>query len=628
MKKVFILAAILIIISILIFGLAINLGKLPPAQETPSHTAPEEISPKEEFHYTFSRDWLKKGNIWVFDQPSPDYLKEIGATGSAFSVYYSGVNEYDRDYVETLHRNGFKVTSNLPTGQSTTTENLQLREEAAKRDIHGNVILLLGLEGLYNMCGNHPLWRDFLISRIEEQARGGVDAILIDEPGDIGDCFCDYCMQTFNNYLAAHYSPDELQQLFGITDLSTFSYREYLLGHGGSHWWDDPNPQLQIAYLQARYWERTKFIGELIQHAKQAAGWDIPVTANVYGLEPNHQIFVPLLDFVIHEMPITAEVNGTYRPYLRPLPGKNFTIYLLAEALDPEKPFSAFPDVFELLHLSEDEWWLWRHWLAEARACGASFMIPHKAYVYGGGSYTLAAEKISPYTRFFAEHLQYYENLERVATVALLHDLHSTLFNRYTWQANLAWESFENLGVLLQDAHVPFEVLYQGDGVFVRKPLTLEGLTRYRAVVVPRNYDLDQRTRDLLEKYSAAGGFVLNCDDFADDSALIPALKKILIDVGVETNASADLGIVVYRRGDSLLVHMINYMYDRGVRDFSDLTNVEVTLKIPDGVSLDGKKLRILTPDGEDMVLNYNIREGKVKFTVPDIHCYSVASFE
>jgi hypothetical protein len=86
--------------------------------------------------------------------------------------------------VKTLHRHGFKVTANFPTGQSTTTENLQLREEAAKRDIHGNPIQLLGLEELYNMCGNHPLWREFLINRIEEQAKGGVDGILIDEPGD------------------------------------------------------------------------------------------------------------------------------------------------------------------------------------------------------------------------------------------------------------------------------------------------------------------------------------------------------------------------------------------------------------------------------------------------------------
>ena len=583
---------------------------------------------KEEVPYTFTRDWLKKGNLWVFDQPQPEYLEEMGATGTAFSVYYSGFNEDDWNYVKTLHRHGFKVTANFPTAQSTTTENLQLREEAAKRDIHGNPIQFLGLEGLYNICGNHPLWREFLMNRIEEQARGGVDGILIDEPGDTADCFCDYCMRAFNDYLAEHYSPEELQRLFGITDLSTFNYREYLLAHGGTHYWDDPNPQLQIAYLQARYWDRKEFIGELIQHARQEAGWDIPVTANTYGLEPNHQIFVPLLDFVIFEMPITAEVNGASRHYLRPLPGKNLTTYLLAEALDPDKPFSAFPDVFELKQLSEDEWWLWRHWLAEARACGASFMIPYKAYVYEGGSYTIEADKISPYTRFFAEHPQYYENLERVATVALLHDLHSTLTNQYTWRANLAWESFENMGMLLQEAHVPFEVLYRGDGIFVQKSLTLENLRKYKAIIVPRYYDPDSELQALLTQYSSLGGKVVRCDELSEDGLLIQTLKGLVTDLGLETNASGDLGVVIYRRGDSLILHLLNYTYDRGTRNFRDLTNLQLTLTIPEGVQLEGKTLRLVSPDAAETALEYTVENGRVTFTVPSLHCYSVASFE
>jgi len=620
MVKKTIIPVVAILIAVVVFVVVLQLEgqTIPTEEETPTEG---------EFHYTFTRDWLKKGNIWVFDQPSPEYLEETGATGSAFSVYYIGFNEYDRDYVETLHRDGFKVTSNFPTGQSTTTENLQLREEAAKRDVHDNIILLLGLEGLYNMCGNNPLWREFLTNRIEEQARGGVDAILIDEPGDVGDCFCDYCMQAFNNYLAEHYSPDELQQLFWITDLSAFNYREYLLEHGGANWWDDPNPQLQVAYLQARYWERTKFIGELIQHAKEAAGWDIPVTANVYGLEPNHQIFVPLLDFAIFEMPITPEAHPDV-DYLRPTPGKHFTTYFLAEALDPEKPFSAFPDVFDLQQLSEDEWWLWRHWLAEARACGASFMIPYQAYVYGGGSYTISAEKISPYTKFFAEHPQYYENLERVATVAVLHDLHSTLTNQFTWLSFSAYSSFKNIGATLQEAHIPFDVVYRGDGIFVQKPLTLEELKRYEVVIVPRDYDLDQELQDLLSSYSSSGGKVVRCDDLSTDELLIPTLKGLGVNLGLETNATGDLGVVVYRKGDSLLLHLLNYAYDRGTLDFRDLTNIQLTVTVPEGVQLEGKTLRLVSPDTGEATLKFVLSGGRVTFTVPSVHSYSVASFE
>jgi len=612
MKKFPIVAAVLLVI---VFSFMIYLTR----------------KPVKKLPYTFTRDWLRKGNIWVFDQPPPEYLEALRATGTAFSVYYSGFNEYEWNYVKSLHHRGFKATANLPLGQATITENIELRENVCKRNIHNQPILLLGLEGIYNACGNNPLWRDFLMKRIAELAQGDVDGILLDEPGDIGDCFCDHCMRAFNNYLAEHYTSEELQRFFGITDLSSFSYREYLLRNGGTQWWDDPNPNLQMAYLKFRYSERVNFIRNLIRQAKEAAGWDIPVTANVYEFSPNHQIFVPLLDFVIYEMPIIPEAHPDVS-YLRSTPGKHFVTYLLAEALDPEKPFSAFPDVFDLLHLSRDlenEQWLWRYWLAEARACGASFMIPYKAYVYGEESdYTLDVEEVSPYTKFFAENPEYYENLERIATVGLLFDLHSTLFNKFTWLTYNAWSSFENIGITLQEAHVPFEIIYRGDGVFVQKSCSLSELRRYRAIIIPKDYDLDQDFLNILQQYSASGGIVIRRDNLADDSQIVSELRRLGIDLGVETNATDALSLIIYRRGDSLLIHMINSRYDLQARDFSSLTNVEITLTIPDGVTLDGKLLRVVSPDSDNITLGFVIQDGKVKFTLPYLHCYSVAFFE
>ncbi|MGQ9788607.1 MAG: beta-galactosidase [Candidatus Hadarchaeaceae archaeon] len=631
MKKAVILAiALVAIIALVSLSFMLQRGEkeLSPVEEFPQEE--EGLPQEEEFQYTFTHDWLSKGNVWVFSQPPLDYLKEISATGTAFSVYYIGVNEYDRAYVEELHRNGFKVLSNFPTSQSDITDNGQLKEEAHGEDIYGNPIAPDYFGGQYWMCGNNPKWREFLTKRIEEHAtEGSVDGILIDEIGASATCFCEFCMQAFNSYLEARYSPEDLSELFGINDLHSFDYGEYLLQHGARDAYGDPNPKLALEYFQATYETRVEFIKELVRHAKESSGWEIPVTGNTYGLMPDHQIYIPYLDFVVFETPITPELHD-WIEYLRPLPGKLFTTYLLAEALDPNKPFTAFPDVFDLANLSEEEWWLWRHWLAEARSCGASFMIPWRAYTFGeggAGAYTIDAEKISPYTVFFAAHPQYYENLERIASVAVLHDLHSTLTNQFTWLAHLSWRSFENVGVLLQEAHIPFEVIYRGDGKFVQKPLTLEGLSKYKVVVVPRNYDLDGEAQDLLSQYSALGGRIVRCDELPDDSALVSTLKD-LVDPGLETNASEDLGMMVYRRGDSLLIHMINYSYDRGARDFSDQRNVEVTLMIPEGVSLDGKALKLVSPDTGEATLEFRVHGERVTFTVPSIHCYSIVSFE
>lgn len=61
---------------------------------------------------------------------------------------------------------------------------------------------------------------------------------------------------------------------------------------------------------------------------------------------------------------------------------------------------------------------------------------------------------------------------------------------------------------------------------------------------------------------------------------------------------------------------------------FPSLTSVEVTLTIPSGITLDGKLLRVVSPDGDNVNLNFAIQDGKVKFTLPSLYCYSVVSFE
>ncbi|MEM2679542.1 MAG: hypothetical protein QXU01_03905, partial [Candidatus Hadarchaeales archaeon] len=148
------------------------------------------------------------------------------------------------------------------------------------------------------------------------------------------------------------------------------------------------------------------------------------------------------------------------------------------------------------------------------------------------------------------------------------------------------------------------------------------------AIIIPKDYDLDQDFLNILQQYSASGGIVIRRDNLADDSQIVSELRRLGIDLGVETNATDALSLIIYRRGDSLLIHMINSRYDLQARDFSSLTNVEITLTIPDGVTLDGKLLRVVSPDSDNITLGFVIQDGKVKFTLPYLHCYSVAFFE
>ena len=110
--------------------------------------------------YRFSNDWLNKRNLYVYGTPPLEYLYGVGAAGVTWSVYRGGLNEYDEEYVDTLHQIGFKVASNFPTVQGNITENAVLREAANCVNLNGKTSIYYGDQ--YAMCYNNPIWQEFL----------------------------------------------------------------------------------------------------------------------------------------------------------------------------------------------------------------------------------------------------------------------------------------------------------------------------------------------------------------------------------------------------------------------------------------------------------------------------------
>ena len=160
--------------------------------------------------------------VWVFGQPELDYLLELGATGTAWSVYYAGRNREDEQYLRSLHRAGFTVVSNLPSSQGHSGLDPGLVARCASRDVDGAIIYFdLGTDALRTayMCSNNPEWREHLRSMVIEHIDGGADAILYDETIGtagalhLGACFCQYCVEGFRQYLASHFTPGELLEV-------------------------------------------------------------------------------------------------------------------------------------------------------------------------------------------------------------------------------------------------------------------------------------------------------------------------------------------------------------------------------------------------------------------------------
>ena len=606
-----IVAVVLIAAAAILMPLLKKVGQEPPGQGGTS---------KEKPAYTYTKDWLSTRNIYFYANPPLDYLEAVDATGVTWSVYWGGVNDPDAEYLDSLHSNGFKVCSNFPTVQGNVTEDQTLRESAHCVGLNGQPAGFFGDQ--YAMCHNNPLWQKFLKQRVGEQIDGKADAIHIDEIGSIGlfsnGGFCDYCLSAFNSYLSGRYSAEQLRGLFLIDDISSFNYRTYLLAQGAQSVWEDTNQKLINEYRKSQFLSNVSVMRDLIQYARGYAGRDLLISANTYDLQPDQLIYLPYLDFAVFEMPIGDLPKG-----------KLFVNYLLGEAMEPSKPLVGFPDIFDLARLSEGDWWLWRHWLAESFACGASFLLPYNAYAYGGGQYNIPVDKVTAYTSFFSAHPSYYENTSRLAKAALLFDLDSTLFNQFSWQAQLAWENFKETGRVMQEAHIPFEVVFVGDGEFVNRPITLGSLEKYSVAIVPRGYQLATATAEVLHQYSQRGGHVIWSDHIPDGSDLISEVRGMGADLGLETNASSDLSIMTYKRGDALLLHLINYNYDKNLRDFVTQSRMDITVAIPAGVNLSGKTLKLLSPDAaRDATIDFTVNGDKVTFTIPSVHEYSVASFE
>jgi hypothetical protein len=571
--------------------------------------------------YLFSNDWLEKGNIYVYGRPPIDYLRTVNATGVTWSVYWIGLNEQEQEYVDDLHDEGFKVGSNFPTVQGNidlVKGDQGLLERASCRDFNGGISYLSWVpeNRIYFMCHNNPEWQEFLKNRIKEHIDGGADAIQIDEIEGTGSHldgagFCDYCIKGFRDYLAGHYAAADLLDRFGISDIASFDYRGYLHANNATSVWEDPNHDLLYEYMMFQYTGRLKQINDLIKYARDYAGRDILFSANIYGLSPSLQIYIPSLDFIVSETPIGL------------LPaGKQFARYFLSEAIDPSIPFTAFPDIFDLEKLSTEDWRLWRHWLAEAYACNASFLLPYQAYTYGGGEYTLPAEKIADYTTFITNHPEYYRDTSALADVAVLFSLESALRD---WSA---WENFLNLGKRLQEAHVQFRVVFCGDSqLFPAVPDAAE-LERYQALIIPPGHSFAGEVKTLLEQYAQNGGSILEPATPEDIPTDFSSIAETGIKPLLETSASGNMSITVSRKDDAIIAHIINYNYDYAAHDFMPEKGIEITLNIPASLATGNKTLRLMSPDYPEEVLKYSLDGNSLTFTVPEVHEYSVLVFK
>ncbi len=589
--------------------------------------------------------WLDEFNIFVYGRPSLEYLEDVGGTAVVWSVYYGGWSAADQAYVDSLHAHGMHVASNYPTmiGSPWVVSDPELFCSASCRDIWGHHARALWIQPdpPFLMCHNAPDWQAFLRSRIEEHIDGRADAVHIDEPTGMGEHLylyglCDACADGFRTYLGERFSPDYLVDHFGIHDIAAFDYRDHLRTHQAIAVWGDPNAELRREFVRFQLLGRRDQIASLAAHADGYAGGHMPLSANTSFLSSNKQPLFPFLDLVVFE-------NYVLEPSQR---GKFFGTYLLGQAIRPGAPVVMFPDILSLALLSEDDWWLVRHWLAEAAAAGGSFLIPHEAYTFGGGSFHVPAWRLSPYTEFLHAHSGIYTGATRMARVAILYDYASALWDYLDAGYLVPWyasgrthEGFLGAALALQEGHIPFEVIYTGDGELVDRPLDPADLALYEVVVIAEAQQLGEDALSVLCDFEAQGGHVLrlgslprrywvNYWNTSLRERIACRVRAVGADLLLETGAPDTVGLSYVELDGVPVLHMINYNYDDVVHDFRDARDIEITLTLVEGMDVAGRTLFVRSPDHEEAPLDYTIDGDRLTFTVPLLHGYAMAAFE
>lgn len=569
-------------------------------------------------------------SIWVFGRPPLEYLREVGATGTAWSVYFWGRNPEEEAYARRVQEAGYWVLSNLPSGQGPQWLSAEgwkgldqaLIEAGACRGNDGSIIYFdVGTDKMRiaYMDHNAPAWQNYLENMVKEHIAGGVDGILIDELQGpavsvfYGGDFSRETMAAFRNHLARKFSREALLARFGISDILNFDYGRYLAARGIKNAYNDNNRELLQEYLRFMYASRLSYLKTLIGQAKKEGGSNLAIAGNAYQFGPGYQPILPLLDIVVSELP------GATLPE-----GKQAGLYLLAKSIVGLKPVVGFLDTSTLAKLSSQDHGLWRHWLAEAVSAGGTLMLPYEAFTMGAGSFTLPAAEITPYTRFIQAHPEVYTTEKKsLARVAILYDLASTLFD---WNA---WQGYLDLTKILEEQHFPYDVLFLGDGELATGMVSPEELQRYAAILLPPLHKA-QAAAESLSAYAASGGKILRVEP-GTLARIAENLQQMGVKSGLETDASPTLSLFPYLTPWGGVVHLVNYAYDYSQHEFRRQTNIRLRLTLPAGIKAEdvaGMTLKLVTPDEKDRpaetILPWTLEGDAITFTVPEVYCYSV----
>ncbi len=370
-------------------------------------------------------------------------------------------------------------------------------------------------------------WQNVLIEILKMMFDSGMAGVEFD--GGIGAysasggffTFDNETMEGFNEYLASKYSEEELRTLFGIENIETFNFREYLNNLG---YYDDStispdgseitDPKARALWRELALYHLTclvdfyKKIRENIDAWENKSGRDFIVLINAptlhyktcWGLPINILAVLQYVDGLSYEVDWRSEGNAypnmTLAPDFRIVTSLSKMIRswtLPTSGLSPEWALKCIPLDFIAA--------------AELIAVSAKETNPQLPVLIDIDD----LKRLEDFSFLIQKNPQLYDQ-EDYGQIALIYPMASAWYSEEPPTAVIPVDryiSYEGAYYLLADAHYPIDVVVFGDNIWFNRTPSLGELLKYKAIVLANATHLTDDQVELIIDYVESGGILI-----------------------------------------------------------------------------------------------------------------------
>ncbi len=270
----------------------------------------------------------------------------------------------------------------------------------------------------------------------------------------------------------------------------------------------------------------------------------------------------------------------------------------------------------------------------EARSKGfdnaQELSLAEMAAFSGGGGFSSTGAPQAKYRAFFKKHPDLFAGWQMTAPAAVLYSY---------WGPNplnyLRVVTQPTIQEFLAETHRPYVSL-----IDARLPSSAAPLARFRAIYLQSpGYEMDERQLGALRDYASGGGRIVlaSAKITVNGEPAQKALHGVQLSLwdgkqralATEPIAAADgrrknLRFAVYRQGDRLAVHAVNYnvcLLDKR-RRVLDVPPTDVRLPVPEAWTR--VSAMCFDPDAEPQPIACRLAQGQAVLTIPQIHVYKI----